>query len=193
MSDLVFYPETHQYFYKGKELPSVTTVLRFLSLDAYQYIDKYVLAAAADRGTRIHEACEDYDLYGELPDYEEDYDIYNYVVAYAAFCADYQPMWIAIEEPITDGEVAGTVDRIGKVKGITGPVVVDIKSSSRIYELSVSAQTYKYGEMYSKPCVPYCLHLKDNGTYEFRQLDITKGQETWDACYKLHKLLEESK
>ena len=85
-------------------------------------------------------------------------------------------MWIAIEEPITDGEVAGTVDRIGRVKSITVPMVVDIKSSSRIYELSVSAQTYKYGEMYSKPCVPYSLHLKDNGTYEFRQLDIAKGR-----------------
>lgn len=174
-------------------MPSVTHVLRFLSADAYKDIDKYVLDAAAERGTRIHEACEAYDLYGELPDYEEDYDIYNNVVAYAAFCADYQPMWIAIEEPITDGEVAGTVDRIGKVKGITAPVVVDIKSSSRIYELSVSAQTYKYGEMYSKPCVPYCLHLKADGTYEFRQLDIAKGQETWNVCYKLHKLLEECK
>ena len=105
----------------------------------------------------------------------------------------YQPLWIETEKALTDGEVAGTVDRIGKVKGITDLVVVDIKSSSRIYELSVSAQTYKYGDMYSKPCVPYCLHLKDNGTYEFRKLDIAKGQETWNVCHKLHKLLEESK
>lgn len=193
MSDLIFYPETHQYFFDGKELPSVTTVLRFLSLDAYQYIDKYVLAAAADRGTRVHEACEDYDLYSHLPDYDEDYDIYNYVLAYAAFCADYQPLWIETEKALTDGEVAGTVDRIGKVKGITGLVVVDIKSSSKIYELSVSAQTYKYGDMYSKPCVPYCLHLKDNGTYEFRPLSVETGRKTWDICHKLHKLLEESK
>ena len=50
----------------------------------YKDIDKYVLDAAAERGTRIHEACEAYDLYGELPDYEEDYDITNYVVACTA-------------------------------------------------------------------------------------------------------------
>ncbi len=151
------------------------------------------MQAAADRGTRIHEACEDYDLYGYLPDYDEDYDIYNYVLAYAAFCADYQPLWIETEKALTDGKVAGTVDRIGKVKGITGYAVVDIKSSSRIYELSVSAQTYKYGDMYGEPYSPYCLHLKDNGTYEFRKLDLVKGKQTWELCHELHELLEGNK
>lgn len=174
----------------------MTHVLRFLSADAYKDIDKYVLDAAADRGTRIHEACEAYDLYGELPDYEEDYDIYNYVVAYAAFCADYQPMWIAIEEPITDGEVAGTVDRIGKVKGDPYHVVVDIKTSSKIHEASVSAQTYKYAKIYNRRYDDelildlYCLHLKADGTYEFRPLNCDKGLFIWNACYELHKLLE---
>lgn len=171
----------------------MTHVLRFLSADAYKDIDKYVLDAAAERGTRIHEACEAYDLYGELPDYDEDYDIYNYVLAYASFCADFQPLWIETEKLLTDGEVAGTVDRIGRLKDVSGIAVVDIKSSSRIYELSVSAQTYKYGEMYSKPFIPYCLHLKDNGTYEFRPLSVETGRKTWDICYKLHKLLEECK
>ena len=81
-------------------------MLRFLSLDAHQYIDKYVLAAAADRGTRIHEACEDYDLCGNLPDYDEDYDIYNYVLAMLRSVQIISPYGLRPKR-LTDGEVAG--------------------------------------------------------------------------------------
>ena len=191
-----FYPETHQYFLDGRELPSVTHVLRFLSQDAYGTIDKYVLANAAYRGTRVHEATEAYDLYGELPDYEEDYDIYNYALAYASFCNDYKPVWIEIETAITDGEVAGMVDRIGKVKGIYEYIVVDVKSSSKIYTDSVTAQIYKYANMYinANPAIPfmntYVLQLKNDGSYKFELLNMHRGIEVWNACYNLHKIIE---
>lgn len=197
MGDLIFYPETHTYWLDGKQLPSVTDVLRFLSQDAYSKISKYTLQTAAERGTRIHEACEVFDLYGELPDYEEDYDIFPYVTAYANFCNDYQPVWMAIEEPVTDGEYAGTVDRIGRVKGIDGLVCVDVKSSSKIYINSVSAQVYKYSNMYSQQSpVPvgeetsmYCLHLKNTGQYDFIKLDWLRGFQAWNACADLDKLI----
>lgn len=195
MADLIFYPENHTYWLDGKQLPSVTDVLRFLSQDAYSVISKYTLQTAANRGTKIHEACEVYDLYEELPDYEEDYDIYPYLLAYANFCNDYQPVWMAIEEPVTDGEYAGTVDRLGRLKDIDGLACIDIKSSSKIYKNSVSAQTYKYAEMYHNmhaiplPTKLMCLWLKKTGEYELIELDRNRGRKVWLACENLDRLI----
>lgn len=197
MAQLIFYPENHTYWLDGKELPSVTHILRFLSQDAYKAIDAYTLRAAADRGSRIHAACENYDLYGELPDPEADYDIYYYLVAYANFCAKYKPFWVEIETPLTDGEAAGTVDRIGKVEGINSFIVADIKSSSAVDTASVSAQTYKYKDMYAKDhsefgdSLLYVLQLKDTGEYVFEPLSEVTGEKVWNACQNLHDIKKE--
>ena len=194
MAQLIFYPENHTYWLDGEELPSVTHILRFLSQDAYKAIDPYVLRAAADRGSRVHAACETYDLYGELPDPDDDYDIYHYLVAYANFCAKYKPLWVEIETPLTDGETAGTVDRIGKVQGIDNFIVLDIKSSSVVDIASVSAQTYKYKDMYAREHsdfgdgLLYVLQLKDTGEYAFDPLSEFVGKYVWTTCQNLHKI-----
>ena len=88
-----FDPDTHTYTIDGVEVPSVTTVCRFLSYD--QKSDKPWLArVAADRGTRIHAACAMID-YGEEP--EEDFDTAGYLKAYRRFLKDYRPGWEGIE------------------------------------------------------------------------------------------------
>ena len=89
MQKITFYAENHQYYIDGVEVPSVTTVCRFLAYD--QKSDKPWLAReAADRGTRIHAACAMID-YGEEP--EEDFEIAGYLKAYRRFLKDYRPDW----------------------------------------------------------------------------------------------------
>lgn len=54
--NITFDEAAHRYTVDGVEVPSVTTVCRLLAYD--QKSDKPWLArVAADRGTRVHEAC----------------------------------------------------------------------------------------------------------------------------------------
>ena len=106
----------HTYSVDGVELPSVTTVCRFLSYD--QKSDRPWLAKlAADRGTRIHAACVLLD-YGETP--EDEPDIAGYLTAYRRFLSDYRPEWAGIEYITACPALglAGTVDRYGWLYGV---------------------------------------------------------------------------
>ena len=70
MQKITFDAENHQYYIDGVEVPSVTTVCRFLAYD--QKSDKPWLArVAADRRTPVHEACAMTD-HGEEPQEHRD-------------------------------------------------------------------------------------------------------------------------
>ena len=72
---ITFDEAAHRYTVDGVEVPSVTEVCRFLSVD--QKSDRPWLAkVAADRGTRVHAACAAID-YGLEP--EEDAEISGYL------------------------------------------------------------------------------------------------------------------
>ena len=66
MSRLIFYDEGHEYQVDGERVPSVSEVLRFISREVYGDVNQYTLDNAADRGTRIHKACELLDKYGKV-------------------------------------------------------------------------------------------------------------------------------
>ena len=48
----------------GAELPSVTTVMKPLSSEVYGGVDEWVMERAAGRGTAVHNAIENWSLYG---------------------------------------------------------------------------------------------------------------------------------
>ena len=52
--DIEFIPETHQYIVDGKEVPSVTTILNYMSDVEYGKIPQATLDQAARRGTLVH-------------------------------------------------------------------------------------------------------------------------------------------
>lgn len=62
--ELEFDEATHIYRLKGVEIPSVTTVMKPLSAEAYGGIDDATLERAAGRGTAVHNAIENWSLYG---------------------------------------------------------------------------------------------------------------------------------
>ena len=75
---LPFFPELkfdgirHIYTLNGQILPSVTTVMKPLDHVLYSGIDESIMQMAASRGTAVHNAAENYALYG-IEDIEPKY------------------------------------------------------------------------------------------------------------------------
>ena len=57
---LEYIDETHTYIYNGIVLPSITQMLKVKFGNKYDGIPKEFLERAAQRGTALHKAIEDY-------------------------------------------------------------------------------------------------------------------------------------
>lgn len=181
-----FDPETHTYTIDGVEVPSVTTVCRFLSYD--QKSDKPWLArVAADRGTRVHAACAAID-YGIDP--EETPDIAGYLKAYRRFLKDYRPDWEGIEYTVGDAQLglAGTIDRFGTLYD-GRRCILDIKTGTQLHDAPLRAQLTGYKRLlaldrgfYTEYL--YALQLSKDGTYTM--VDVRQDDELLNACMFIH-------
>ena len=61
---LEYIDETHTYLYDGVILPSITQLLKKKFGGKYDGIPKATLEKAAERGTAIHKAIEEYEVRG---------------------------------------------------------------------------------------------------------------------------------
>lgn len=66
-----FYEDEHRYLVDGLILPSITQILKTKFGDKYDGIPEEVLKRAADKGTKVHEAIENYCKTGEVEDLKE--------------------------------------------------------------------------------------------------------------------------
>ena len=187
MGKLIFFDSDHHYEVDGLKLPSVSEVIRFISREIYANATQYQLDHAADRGTRIHKACENIDRYGSC---EADAEIEPYVMAYIQFLKDKKPEWKLIETSMCDVRrgYAGTIDRYGRIDGYM--YVVDIKSNSSLKPALVTAQLNGYSQLcmvnHAHVDRIASLHLKKDGKYSFMERPFN---DTFDACLTLHKAL----
>jgi hypothetical protein len=184
MTGLVFDEERHEYWYDGRQLPSVTEITRFLNVDK---MTPNIAArdAAAIRGTAVHEACELID-YGEDPEVIPEYA--GYVTAYKAFLRDYQIKgWKGIELPMTNGSYAGTLDRWGMVDGVES--IVDLKTTYTLHRPALSAQLTGYCNLLDRGYIRlYGLLLRKNGKYTLSEMPYSP--DLWNACVTLHRALD---
>ena len=190
---ITFDEAAHRYTVDGVEVPSVATVCRFLSYD--QKSDKPWLArVAADRGTRVHEACAMIE-YGIEP--EETDDISGYLKAYRRFLKDYRPDWEGIEYTVGSAElgIAGTIDRFGTLyDGRT--CILDIKTGSQLHDAPLRAQLTGYKRLLALdrgfyPDYLYALQLSKDGTYHLRE--VRQDDELLNACIYINKAVERKK
>lgn len=187
MGKLIFFDSDHHYEVDGQKLPSVSEILRFLSREIYSNATQFQLDHAADRGTRVHKACENIDRFGSC---EADAEVEPYVMAYIEFLKTEKPEWKLIETSLCDLErgYAGTIDRYGVING--QHVIVDLKSNSSIKPVLVTAQLNAYASLartngYQVDAIA-SLHVKKDGKYSF----VTRPfNDTFDACLTLHKAL----
>ncbi len=184
-----FDAEKHIYRVDGVRMPSVTEILEPITAKHYGEISQEVLRMAAERGTIVHEACEeiDYGLEAEVPvEYE------GYVNAYLSFLGDYRPEWeIGIEQMIYSCEdgYCGTVDRAGTIFG--KDAVLDIKtttSPTRQSKMAGCCQTVAYANALNIPTAKrYLLYLKRDGAYSLLDCEKWERKNGFDArkCWKI--------
>ena len=184
--NITFDEAAHRYTVDGVEVPSVTTVCRFLAYD--QKSDKpWLVKAAADRGTRVHAACAAID-YGIDP--EETEDISGYLKAYRRFLKDYRPDWEGIEYTVGSAElgIAGTIDRFGTLYD-GRRCILDIKTGSQLHDAPLRGQLTGYKRLIAVnrsfyPEYLYALQLSKDGTYTV--VNVRQDDELLNACIFIH-------
>lgn len=174
---LVFLPESHRYLLDGRELVSVTRVLRVAGL----YDDEWFTDESRDRGTRVHRACCRVD--DGLPVIDPLAE--PYLMAYARFKADMEPVWSHVESPVYDALLgyAGTMDRAGIVDGQL--TVVDLKTGD--IPPMVGPQTAAYRRCLLTPheYQRAALQLRPDGRYRFERLTDRSDEAVFLAALTL--------
>lgn len=180
MKDLYFSGENHEYYWKGQKVDCVSDVLQLIDCLHLKSIPPKYLEQASVRGTRVHEATEDFD-YGllDIDDeewQEENADILQYVLAYQQFASDYPDMPIASEEQIfsTELQLAGTIDLVKPINGKLS--IIDKKTSKTLSKLRCELQLNFYRLLWNETHANkvenlYILALNDSGCYNLTKID----------------------
>lgn len=202
MAKVQFDEATHTYTLDGKELPSVTRIIRYLAVDKANNADPNMALIARERGSAVHEAAVMYDYSGEIPDdFPAEYA--PYLEAYVQFVRDYKPQWTLIEHAMgndSDGiGYAGTLDRFGLIDGKFA--LLDIKTSYKVDIPSLSAQLVAYSKLLKEECPQYKrefidlygLQLMRNGKYRLYKCNGFKGASLFIDCHSIYKTMEQMK
>ena len=133
-----FNEEKHEYSYGGKQLPSVTTVIKkVLNIEYPDYAIYH-----ATRGTYVHKAIELW--FKGVLDFETiDEAVKPYLDSFIKFQEKAKIEPVILEERFADKNIsfAGTVDIVGKVKGKT--YLFDIKTGQKQDSYNVQMAGYK--------------------------------------------------
>ena len=173
MNILQFFDEGHIYKLGEEVLPCVSDLCRFLHREIYKEAPIWQLEAAADRGTKVHEATELLDKAGRA---EIEGEYLPYLEAYARFRREHEVSWELIEHPDYHPEhrYAGTIDRYGMVDGHL--TLADIKTTYTVYKPLCGASLNLYrmilearGKQVERLMI---IHLRKDGTYKLVQIDF---------------------
>ena len=99
--ELEFEEQKHIYTLHGMELPSVTKIMQPLSSFIYSRVDSRTLNAAADKGTIVHNACENFIKFG-IVDISAGYS--GYMDAFLKWHEENSPEILASETRLYDPE-----------------------------------------------------------------------------------------
>ncbi len=181
---------THTYKVNGIVLPSVTTVMKPLSQSFYQVVDENTLSKAADRGTSVHQAIENFLEYG-IEDVPPEHA--PYFAAFKQFMADKNPIIIATEKRVYHKflRYAGTVDLLCIIDGKV--YLIDYKTTAVLSEMLVGVQLEAYERAYEsfgvKIDAKATLHLRKTGKYSFKEFKC-QDSECWTVFGSLLTVLQ---
>lgn len=187
---LTFDPESHTYHFMGTPVPSVTTILR--PLNDFSHIRPEVLAAKADLGTRVHEACHFLDE-DDLDEETIEVDVEPYLEAWKRFKAETGAVVIASElrvfEPMN--LYAGTLDNVLQINGTKW--IVDKKTADHV-PVSVGPQTAAYLRALGDTSITHraVVRLHPDGTYHFDPLTGANDWSVFMACLAIHRFKEKN-
>lgn len=206
--------DTHYYYVDGVFKPSVTKILQEAMPTPFalrQWIGevgndkaKEKLEKAGERGTAIHNACEEL-LRGveiDLTQFPLDSDK-KCLVAFKNWCAEYQPEIVEIEKVLaSELGYAGTLDILCKIKGDL--TIVDIKTSSAVYDehiLQITAYQCALFEMTGELANRMILHLNPRtkigySVWEEKDMEIADNPvkiKDFMTVYSMYKMLNGGK
>lgn len=157
MEGLWFKEDTHQYFLDGKELISVTTLLKKYDLaPSYNGVDEEKLKRKAQRGSLIHEEISKLIKEGGVDSFMKEVIAFdNYFIA-----DDYKGM--KSEFMVHNDVCAGCVDLFFTKGG--KKIIADIKTTSVIHKDAVAWQLSIYNFLNEeKADKAQCFHFDPNG------------------------------
>ena len=185
LPELAFDEQRHIYSLVGYgiNLPSVTGIMRPLSNAHYGGIDEDVLAAAAERGQAVHQAIENYLLFG-IDDIGPEHG--GYYSAFKDWLASTGWEIVATEKRIYHRTLkyAGTADLLCRSDDSDGLICVDIKTSQSIVDMLARVQTEAYARAFASHGARICgkaiVRLQRDGKWELKQYGRQDG-EAWEA------------
>lgn len=175
---LTFEDRTHTYRLDGRVLPSVTQIMAPLRAIEYEGIGETVLHRAADKGTAVHNAIENWIKF-EIKDIPSENE--GYFDAFMKWWQQYRPEVVGSEIRVCNRlmQYAGTIDLVAYINGEL--TLVDYKSTYTLSDMLCAVQIEAYskalesmGVKVDKKCV---LHLKRDGSFGY------KYYESRDAKY----------
>lgn len=142
---LEFDDEAHRYIVNGIITPSVSKLLS-LKFDDYPNVPKAVLQSAADRGTEMHKAIEEYEKTGKESDLQE---FRNYLFLKKHFKIEN----VENELPVAYFEdglpvFAGTIDQVCRIDGVLA--INDFKRVSAPNKEKIAYQVNLYRLAYNQ-------------------------------------------
>lgn len=188
MSDLTFDPAEHRYTLDGRVLPSVTQILE--PYEDWSGINPEVLAAAMERGTRVHAAAA-LMLDGFIGPHDSGDDIAPYLVQFDRFLSESGFVSALSEARVYSTKLgyAGTLDLYGGLPNRKS-VLIDIKTGS--VPRTAGPQTAAYARAL-KEChgygmdtkYRYALLLRPEG-YKLIPLADTNDDQVFLAAITMH-------
>lgn len=192
--ELSFDEETHVYRLNGREIPSVTSIMKPLSDFEYKGVQSGTLSRAANKGSAVHNAIELWIKYG-VEDIPTEYS--GYFDAFQQWVEHYKPDIIGSETRLYHKYLsyAGTADMTAIIDGKL--TLIDYKTTYRLIDQMVSVQLEAYSRAMESHGAKFeqkaALQLKKDGTYTFhvyKMPDIEKWQvftsllTIWNYCHK---------
>ena len=191
--ELEFEETRHIYKLNGLAIPAVSTVMKPLSEAYYGSIDGDILAAAAKRGTTVHQAIENHLKYGidDIPPEHE-----GYYAAYKAWWMEKTPQLLTTESRVYHRVLryAGTSDLSCILDG-GEKVCVDFKTSAQIIEMLVRVQLEAYDRAFVSHSFKHdakaIVQLKKDGQWEMKMFpsNDTEAWEVFGGLLTVHNYL----
>lgn len=184
-----FDEETHTYKVDGKELPSVTTITGMLSSVVYKEVDSEILKRAAEKGSKVHKAIEDYTLWG---DYELEIEYEPFMEQFKKALEKEKFETQKAEFRLTDGEICGTIDNMSIMGDYV--IIIDYKTTSKPHIKLLEAQFGGYKKLLDSNGFKidkfYGLFLTKKG-YKFKE--IKPNVDVFNKCKELYDYMKGEK
>lgn len=187
---LQFDPESHRYTVDGRNVISVTTVLKRAGLfDPSLYSPE-----AAIRGTYVHQACE-LDDRGELDEESLDQTLAGYLAGWRRFCDEtrFQPELIEERVYSPTYQFAGTIDRVGLAGNRM--VILDIKSGvpHPSHAIQLAGYQLAFRDATGRLVLNrWGVYLDPTGGYTIREFRDPKDTTVFQAALVVTKWKEEN-